>query len=60
MEVPNGGEGWQQLRQGHLPSEITNGKIHPCDLFKALANCSGILIKITCLTTSIHIRRPVC
>ncbi|XP_072229933.1 membrane-associated tyrosine- and threonine-specific cdc2-inhibitory kinase [Leuresthes tenuis] len=25
MEVPNGGEGWQQLRQGHLPSEITNG-----------------------------------
>lgn len=27
IEVPNGGEGWQQLRQGHLPSELTNGKI---------------------------------
>ncbi|XP_041828942.1 membrane-associated tyrosine- and threonine-specific cdc2-inhibitory kinase [Melanotaenia boesemani] len=25
IEVPNGGEGWQQLRQGHLPSEVTNG-----------------------------------
>ncbi|XP_008435791.1 membrane-associated tyrosine- and threonine-specific cdc2-inhibitory kinase, partial [Poecilia reticulata] len=25
LEVPNGGEGWQQLRQGHLPSEFTNG-----------------------------------
>uniref|UniRef100_A0A1A7WI75 non-specific serine/threonine protein kinase n=2 Tax=Iconisemion striatum TaxID=60296 RepID=A0A1A7WI75_9TELE len=25
IEVPNGGEGWQQLRQGQLPSEITNG-----------------------------------
>uniref|UniRef100_A0A1A8LL14 non-specific serine/threonine protein kinase n=1 Tax=Nothobranchius pienaari TaxID=704102 RepID=A0A1A8LL14_9TELE len=25
IEVPNGGEGWQQLRQGHLPSEFTNG-----------------------------------
>lgn len=26
IEVPNGGEGWQQLRQGHLPSKFTNGK----------------------------------
>ncbi|KAG7464211.1 membrane-associated tyrosine-and threonine-specific cdc2-inhibitory kinase [Solea senegalensis] len=25
MEVPNGGDGWQQLRQGCLPSEFTNG-----------------------------------
>ncbi|XP_069547751.1 membrane-associated tyrosine- and threonine-specific cdc2-inhibitory kinase [Brachyistius frenatus] len=25
IEVPNGGDGWQQLRQGHLPSEFTNG-----------------------------------
>nr|XP_040032133.1 membrane-associated tyrosine- and threonine-specific cdc2-inhibitory kinase [Gasterosteus aculeatus aculeatus]XP_040032134.1 membrane-associated tyrosine- and threonine-specific cdc2-inhibitory kinase [Gasterosteus aculeatus aculeatus]XP_040032135.1 membrane-associated tyrosine- and threonine-specific cdc2-inhibitory kinase [Gasterosteus aculeatus aculeatus]XP_040032136.1 membrane-associated tyrosine- and threonine-specific cdc2-inhibitory kinase [Gasterosteus aculeatus aculeatus] len=25
MEVPNGGEGWQQLRQGCLPSEFTGG-----------------------------------
>ncbi|XP_063078095.1 membrane-associated tyrosine- and threonine-specific cdc2-inhibitory kinase [Engraulis encrasicolus] len=25
MEVPKGGEGWQQLRQGILPSEFTNG-----------------------------------
>lgn len=25
IEVPNGGEGWQQLRQGHLPSKFTNG-----------------------------------
>ncbi|XP_013869382.1 membrane-associated tyrosine- and threonine-specific cdc2-inhibitory kinase [Austrofundulus limnaeus] len=25
IEVPNGGEGWQQLRKGHLPSEFTNG-----------------------------------
>ncbi|XP_041740036.2 membrane-associated tyrosine- and threonine-specific cdc2-inhibitory kinase [Coregonus clupeaformis] len=24
MEVPKGGEGWQQLRQGHLPAEFTN------------------------------------
>ncbi|CAB1440084.1 unnamed protein product [Pleuronectes platessa] len=24
MEVPNGGEGWQQLRQGCLPSEFTS------------------------------------
>ncbi|KAM3592829.1 uncharacterized protein V6R79_026027 [Siganus canaliculatus] len=24
IEVPNGGQGWQQLRQGCLPSEITN------------------------------------
>lgn len=28
IEVPNGGEGWQQLRQGCLPSEPTSGKIH--------------------------------
>uniref|UniRef100_A0A8C6S9F8 non-specific serine/threonine protein kinase n=1 Tax=Neogobius melanostomus TaxID=47308 RepID=A0A8C6S9F8_9GOBI len=25
IEVPNGGEGWQQLRQGCLPTEFTNG-----------------------------------
>nr|XP_020479023.1 membrane-associated tyrosine- and threonine-specific cdc2-inhibitory kinase [Monopterus albus]XP_020479024.1 membrane-associated tyrosine- and threonine-specific cdc2-inhibitory kinase [Monopterus albus]XP_020479025.1 membrane-associated tyrosine- and threonine-specific cdc2-inhibitory kinase [Monopterus albus] len=25
IEVPNGGEGWQQLRQGCLPSEFTRG-----------------------------------
>lgn len=28
IEVPNGGEGWQQLRQGCLPSEFTSGQIH--------------------------------
>lgn len=26
IEVPNGGEGWQQLRQGCPPSEFTSGK----------------------------------
>lgn len=25
IEIPNGGEGWQQLRQGCLPTEFTNG-----------------------------------
>ncbi|XP_051272619.1 membrane-associated tyrosine- and threonine-specific cdc2-inhibitory kinase [Dicentrarchus labrax] len=25
IEVPNGGEGWQQLRKGSLPSEFTSG-----------------------------------
>lgn len=25
IEVPNGGEGWQQLRQGCLPTKFTNG-----------------------------------
>ncbi|XP_074519831.1 membrane-associated tyrosine- and threonine-specific cdc2-inhibitory kinase [Halichoeres trimaculatus] len=25
IEVPNGGEGWQQLRQGCLPPEVTSG-----------------------------------
>ncbi|XP_064180639.1 membrane-associated tyrosine- and threonine-specific cdc2-inhibitory kinase [Anguilla rostrata] len=25
MEVPKGGDGWQQLRQGSLPSEFVNG-----------------------------------
>ncbi|XP_067433142.1 membrane-associated tyrosine- and threonine-specific cdc2-inhibitory kinase-like isoform X1 [Thunnus thynnus] len=25
IEVPNGGEGWQQLRQGYLPSQFTSG-----------------------------------
>uniref|UniRef100_A0A3B4GJM5 non-specific serine/threonine protein kinase n=1 Tax=Pundamilia nyererei TaxID=303518 RepID=A0A3B4GJM5_9CICH len=25
IEVPNGGEGWQQLRRGCLPTEFTNG-----------------------------------
>ncbi|XP_007424063.1 membrane-associated tyrosine- and threonine-specific cdc2-inhibitory kinase [Python bivittatus] len=25
MELPNGGEGWQQLRQGYLPPEFTAG-----------------------------------
>ncbi|XP_051958265.1 membrane-associated tyrosine- and threonine-specific cdc2-inhibitory kinase [Xyrauchen texanus] len=24
IEVPKGGDGWQQLRQGHLPAEFTN------------------------------------
>ncbi|TNN03885.1 hypothetical protein fugu_000914 [Takifugu bimaculatus] len=28
IEVPNGGEGWQQLRQGCLPSEITSSLSH--------------------------------
>lgn len=28
IEVPNGGEGWQQLRQGCLPSEVTSGMPH--------------------------------
>lgn len=35
IEVPNGGEGWQQLRQGCLPSEFTSSKIH---LFFSLYN----------------------
>lgn len=26
IEVPNGGDGWQQLRQGCLPSEFTSSK----------------------------------
>lgn len=26
MELPHGGEGWQQLRQGYLPPEFTAGK----------------------------------
>lgn len=26
MELPNGGEGWQQLRQGYLPPEFTAGE----------------------------------
>ncbi|XP_008312267.1 membrane-associated tyrosine- and threonine-specific cdc2-inhibitory kinase [Cynoglossus semilaevis] len=25
IEIPNGGEGWQQLRQGRLPPEVTDG-----------------------------------
>ncbi|XP_053116440.1 membrane-associated tyrosine- and threonine-specific cdc2-inhibitory kinase [Hemicordylus capensis] len=25
LELPNGGEGWQQLRQGYLPPEFTSG-----------------------------------
>lgn len=25
IEVPKGGDDWQQLRQGHLPAEFTNG-----------------------------------
>lgn len=28
IEVPNGGEGWQQLRQGCLPSEFTSSRTH--------------------------------
>lgn len=26
MELPHGGEGWQQLRQGYVPPEFTAGK----------------------------------
>lgn len=26
MELPNGGEAWQQLRQGYLPPEFTAGE----------------------------------
>lgn len=26
MELPHGGEGWQQLRQGYLPPEFTAGE----------------------------------
>ncbi|KAJ0060597.1 hypothetical protein NL108_016586, partial [Boleophthalmus pectinirostris] len=29
LEVPNGGEGWQQLRQGCLPAEFTSGSLSP-------------------------------
>lgn len=34
IEVPNGGEGWQQLRQGCLPSQLTSGKVYTksCDI----------------------------
>lgn len=38
MEVPKGGEGWQQLRQGHLPTEFTSEL--PSDFLKVL---SGML-----------------
>ncbi|XP_044128966.1 membrane-associated tyrosine- and threonine-specific cdc2-inhibitory kinase [Bufo gargarizans] len=38
MEVPKGGEGWQQLRQGHLPIEFTSDL--PPDFLKVL---SGML-----------------
>lgn len=27
MELPHGGEGWQQLRQGYLPAEFTAGEL---------------------------------
>lgn len=27
MELPHGGEGWQQLRQGYLPVEFTAGEL---------------------------------
>lgn len=33
IEIPNGGEGWQQLRQGCLPSEFTSCKIHLLFIF---------------------------
>lgn len=26
MELPRGGEGWQQLRRGYLPPEFTAGE----------------------------------
>ncbi|XP_056408722.1 membrane-associated tyrosine- and threonine-specific cdc2-inhibitory kinase isoform X2 [Hyla sarda] len=35
MEVPKGGEGWQQLRQGHLPTEFTSEL--PPDFLKVLS-----------------------
>ncbi|KAG8433470.1 hypothetical protein GDO86_017668 [Hymenochirus boettgeri] len=35
MELPKGGEGWQQLRQGHLPTEFTSGL--PPDFLKVLS-----------------------
>ncbi|KAM3916711.1 membrane-associated tyrosine- and threonine-specific cdc2-inhibitory kinase [Leptodactylus fuscus] len=38
MELPKGGEGWQQLRQGHLPTEFTSEL--PPDFLKVL---SGML-----------------
>ncbi|XP_066433293.1 membrane-associated tyrosine- and threonine-specific cdc2-inhibitory kinase isoform X1 [Eleutherodactylus coqui] len=38
MELPKGGEGWQQLRQGHLPTEFTSEL--PSDFLKVL---SGML-----------------
>ncbi|KAJ8364398.1 hypothetical protein SKAU_G00132290 [Synaphobranchus kaupii] len=34
MEVPKGGDGWQQLRQGNLPAEFINGL--SCDLQSVL------------------------
>ncbi|XP_069840847.1 membrane-associated tyrosine- and threonine-specific cdc2-inhibitory kinase isoform X2 [Dendropsophus ebraccatus] len=38
MELPKGGEGWQQLRQGHLPTEFTSEL--PQDFLRVL---SGML-----------------
>ncbi|XP_075439004.1 membrane-associated tyrosine- and threonine-specific cdc2-inhibitory kinase isoform X2 [Ascaphus truei] len=35
MELPKGGEGWQQLRQGHLPTEFTSDL--PPDFLKVLS-----------------------
>ncbi|XP_053550786.1 membrane-associated tyrosine- and threonine-specific cdc2-inhibitory kinase [Bombina bombina] len=35
MELPKGGEGWQQLRQGNLPSEFTSDL--PPDFLKVLS-----------------------
>jgi len=57
MEVPNGGEGWQQLRQGCLPSEFTSGEIHflrsPHEVFHYLPS----IFEMTS-TISLCIRRP--
>ncbi|KAM4628457.1 membrane-associated tyrosine- and threonine-specific cdc2-inhibitory kinase [Discoglossus pictus] len=35
MELPKGGDGWQQLRQGHLPTEFTSDL--PPDFLKVLS-----------------------
>uniref|UniRef100_A0A8B9LJB4 non-specific serine/threonine protein kinase n=1 Tax=Astyanax mexicanus TaxID=7994 RepID=A0A8B9LJB4_ASTMX len=35
IEVPKGGEGWQQLRKGCLPSEFTNGNYFSSVMFKS-------------------------
>lgn len=57
IEVPNGGEGWQQLRQGCLPSEFTNGKIH--FLLSPHKLSHYLFIQMTSNEISICIRRSV-
>lgn len=47
IEVPNGGNGWQQLRQGSLPSEFTSSKsplLGCCFVNMLLLVCALIIV----------------